>query len=190
MGHAMGRVHMQKQDLNTMNLMKFKVSLWISIPAIAIASALLRCHLWTRKRFHACNAPFCCQICIGSCACFPSGHKAQDFGCSPLGRRCCGRRRGQQRGWCGRQSLQEHSGHSIRIKKISANCGCCCISFGAHHTLCNSNLPQRACLNSTQFNLDAVGITERACVLLNAGGSGNVVVHDESSRSAQLEPQN
>jgi hypothetical protein len=26
MGHSMGRVHMQKQDLNTMNLMKFKVS--------------------------------------------------------------------------------------------------------------------------------------------------------------------
>ncbi len=25
MGHSMGRVHMQKQDLNTMNLMKFKV---------------------------------------------------------------------------------------------------------------------------------------------------------------------
>ena len=27
MGHSMGRVHMQKQDLNTMNLMKFKVRL-------------------------------------------------------------------------------------------------------------------------------------------------------------------
>jgi hypothetical protein len=26
MGHSMGRVHIQKQDLNTMNLMKFKVS--------------------------------------------------------------------------------------------------------------------------------------------------------------------
>ena len=26
MGHSMGRVHMQKQDLNTMNLMKFKVT--------------------------------------------------------------------------------------------------------------------------------------------------------------------
>jgi hypothetical protein len=32
MGHSMGRVHMQKQDLNTMNLMKFKVCDTVVLP--------------------------------------------------------------------------------------------------------------------------------------------------------------
>jgi hypothetical protein len=34
MGHSMGRVHMQKQDLNTMNLMKFKVPPARPLPAV------------------------------------------------------------------------------------------------------------------------------------------------------------
>ncbi len=39
MGHSMGRVHMQKQDLNTMNLMKFKVPpSVICIPFFAAAA--------------------------------------------------------------------------------------------------------------------------------------------------------
>jgi len=40
MGHSMGRAHMQKQDLNTMNLMKFKVT--PPLPPFSAAGFLFR----------------------------------------------------------------------------------------------------------------------------------------------------
>jgi hypothetical protein len=74
MGHSMGRVHMQKQDLNTMNLMKFKV---ISV------------QFFFARLFYLAIAPSPVIITLTPL----SGHQAQDVSRSPLWRRCGARRR-------------------------------------------------------------------------------------------------
>jgi hypothetical protein len=100
MGHSMGRVHMQKQDLNTMNLMKFKVR---SPHPTSVAN---------RPRALP-SLPRVLNAFIYFNHVTASGHEAQDVGSAALRRSGSGGRQSGQRRRRGVKSLQELTRHSI-----------------------------------------------------------------------------
>jgi len=125
MGHSMGRVHMQKQDLNTMNLMKFKVT--HPLPCSPQPTAFSPPQFFFSRAFLQLPFSMLCRTLFSHESALkvqssltpppppPSGHKAQDFCRPPLGRCCCSSSGWGQQRWGGGEPVQELARHSIRI---------------------------------------------------------------------------